>query len=92
MTIQEFLDTYFPTQAPKPNDIAKPWAGYLANLYTAATGLDATTDSTLFECGAAGYAVKTLGKTVAVSEKELRRCDRKFADQMVANYKAGRGV
>jgi hypothetical protein len=63
MTFPEFLAEHFPTQAPKPNDIAKPWAGYLANLYTAATGLDEAL---------IGYTINTHHAHVAVYS--ARKC------------------
>ena len=94
MTFPEFLAEHFPTQAPKPNDIARPWVGYLANLYTAATGETMTADDARWGCEESGYEVSQplVLRVALVSEKELHRCDRKFSAQMLANYKAGGGV
>ena len=90
MTIQEFLDTYLPTKAPKMGDITRAWEGWIANLYTAATGAEVTLDEVAAAMVAAGYERRMTG--YFVSKKELGRVDRRFAEKMIRNRKDGKGV
>jgi hypothetical protein len=90
MTIQEFLDAYLPTRAPKPGDVQPAWEGWIANLYTAATGNEVTLVDFRDAMTAAGYRCGL--SSFIVSAKELGRVDRRFAEKMVRNRKDGKGV
>lgn len=90
MTIQEFIDIHLPTKAPKQGDVQPVWAGWIANLYIAATGKEVTLDEATAAMTAAGYGLGT--SSVVVSAKELGRVDRRYAEKMVKNRKDGKGV
>lgn len=90
MTIQEFLDIHLPTKFPNVGDIQRAWEGWIANLYTAATGRDVTLDEVMEAMTAAGYERRT--SSFFVSEKELGRVDRRYAEKMIRNHKEGKGV
>jgi hypothetical protein len=90
MTIQEFLDTHLPTRKPKEGDVQRAWPGWIANLYISATGNDITIAEVTAAMQAAGYAATMI--SFFVSEKELGRVDRRYAEKMVRNRKDGKGV
>jgi len=91
MTIQEFLDTHLPTRKLKDGDVVqRAWEGWIANLYTAATGKEVTLNEVFDAMVAAGYERRLTA--FWVSAKELGRVDRRFAEKMVRNRKDGKGV
>jgi hypothetical protein len=90
MTIQEFLDVHLPTKSPKMGDVKRAWEGWIANLYTAATGKDVTLNEVFDAMVAAGYECRMT--SFFVSAKELGRVDRRYAEKMVRNRKDGKGV
>ena len=90
MTIQEFLDTHLPTRKPKDGDVQRAWEGWIANLYTAATGKEVTLNEVFDAMVAAGYERRLTAFQVSV--KELGRVDRRYAERMVRNRKDGKGV
>lgn len=90
MTIQEFLDLHLPTRAPKMGDIQRAWEGWIANLYTAATGNETTLDEVTTAMVAAGYERRTTSFLVSV--KELGRVDRRYVEKMSRNRRDGKGV
>lgn len=90
MTIQEFLDIHLPTKTPKTGDVQRAWDGWIANLYTAATGNEVTLDEVFDATIAAGYERRMT--SFFVSAKELGRVDRRFAEKMIRNRKDGKGV
>lgn len=89
MTIQEFLDIHLPTKAPK--EWKRAWAGWVANLYTAATGNETTLNEMTAAMTAAGYEDGKAG-SFFVCHKELGRVDRRYAEKMIRNRKDGKGV
>ena len=90
MTIQEFLDIHLPTKAPNMGDIQRAWEGWIANLYTAATGSEVTLNEVTTAMVAAGYERRMT--SFFVSAKELGRVDRRYAEKMIRNRKDGKGV
>ena len=90
MTIQEFLDVHLPTKAPNVGDVQRAWEGWIANLYTAATGNEVTRLEVFDAMIAAGYELTPT--SFFVSAKELGRVDRRYAEKMVRNRKDGKGV
>lgn len=90
MTIQEFLDTHLPTRSPKFGDNQRAWAGWIANLYVAATGKEVTVNEAFDAMTAAGY--ERTPTSFFVSAKELGRVDRRYAEKMIRNRKEGKGV
>ena len=90
MTIQEFLDLHLPTRATKPGDVQRAWDGWIANLYTAATGNEVTVNEVFDAMIASGYDRRLT--SFFVSKKELGRVDRRFAERMIRNRKDGKGV
>lgn len=90
MTIQEFLDAHLPTRAPKTGDVQRAWEGWIANLYSAATGNETTLDEVTTAMEAAGYERRM--KSFLVSVKELGRVDRRYFEKMFQNRREGKGV
>ena len=90
MTIQEFLDTHLPTRYPSVGDIQRAWGGWIANLYTAATGTEVTLSEVFDAMVAGGYERRMT--SFFVSAKELGRVDRRYAEKMIRNRKDGKGV
>ena len=93
MTFPEFLAHYFPTKSPKQSDESRVWAGWLANLYLAATGETITVDEAAEKAMVHGYVgVPDKHPTIIVSKIELKRADNKGFDVMFKNWRMGRGA
>lgn len=89
MTLPDFLSTHF----TKPAD-THVWVGSIVNMFLAAGGGSMTEEQAAREMRQCGYPVASRGKHlfVLVNLAEWMRMARKHGEQMVKNYREGRGL